>query len=210
METATVNAVRGPAALIGGVAVVLVVRDEARLTLRALLSLAGRQDEFEFHTVLVDDASSDATPAVAAGVTGDFTTLRHELPRGFAACVDAAVAACDQDVVVVVREDLLATAGWLQCLLEPFADPAVGAARPRVLELSGEADDGRCWPALAIRREAFEAVGGLLACARPGQPVRASFTDALSAAGWQITEAPGSLLLAVALEASDAAGMFEL
>ncbi len=204
------NAVRGPAAQIGDVAVVLVVRDEARLTLRALLSLAAQQDEFEFHTVLVDDASSDATPDVAAGVHGDFTTLRHELPQGFAAAVDAAVAACEQSVVVVVREDLLATAGWLQCLLEPFADPVVGAVRPRVLELSGEAHTGRCWPALAIRREAFEALGGMSACARPGHPVRASFTEALVAAGWQVADAPGALLLAVSLEATDAAGMFEL
>ncbi len=206
------SAARGPAPepLAGGVAVVLVVRDEARLALRTLLSLAAREERIDFHTVLIDDASLDATPVVVAGVQGDFTTLRRERPQGFAAGLDAAVTACEQELIVVLREDLLTTAGWLEHTVAPFCDPAVGAVRPRVVDLSGEQIADACWPCLAFRRAAFESVGGVSGAARNGRALRASFTDALTAAGWALADAPDALLLSVPLAASDAAGFFEV
>ncbi|HUB75399.1 MAG TPA: glycosyltransferase, partial [Solirubrobacteraceae bacterium] len=83
-----------------GAALVLVVHDRAALTLRALIALAGADNGVRFHTLLVDDGSSDATPAIAAGVSGDFTALREERPCGFAAGADAAVTLSRQPLVV--------------------------------------------------------------------------------------------------------------
>jgi len=191
------------------VAVVLVVRDAADLTLRALLALS-EDEETEFHTVVVDDGSTDATAAVLASVQGDFTAIRQDRPNGFAPGCDRAVAETGHDFLIFLREDLVPTEGWLRGLLAPFTDPAVGAARPRVLDLAGHDVSSASWPCLAVRRAAFASIGGLGGAALAGRSSKATFTQALEVSGWSVVSARDSLLLTVPGAASAAAGLLEL
>jgi glycosyltransferase involved in cell wall biosynthesis len=190
------------------VTVAIAVHNQARLLLRALVALADCGDDF--HTVVIDDASTDATEAIVASVSGDFTAVRQPRPCGLAAGYDAGVAAGEQELVVFLRADLVPTAGWLAHLLEPFADLSVAAVRPRVLDVAGRDVTGSSWPCLAVRRAAFVEVGGLSGPSRPGRCVKSTFTDALRATGAQLTTAPRSLLLFVPEAASDGAGVLEV
>jgi glycosyltransferase involved in cell wall biosynthesis len=186
-------------------AIALIVHNRAQLTLRTLVALAGCENGASFHTVLLDDGSSDATPAIAAGASGAFTAIREERQLGFAIGCDSAMSACDQPVVVFLREDLVPTAGWLAALLAPFADERLGAVRPRVLDLAGRDIEGESWPALAVRRSAYDEVGGIAGGASAGRALKATFVEALRAGGWRVEREPAALLLWVPEAASRAA-----
>jgi glycosyltransferase involved in cell wall biosynthesis len=179
------------------VAVVLVARNRAKLVLRALGSLADCADGVPFHTVLVDDSSTDSTLADVANVEGNFTFVREGQPRGFAPGCDRGVANCGEPIVVVLREDLMATSGWLARVQTPFANPAVGAVRPRVLQLDGHDVAGQVWPCMAFRREAFDDAAGMIASAKPGRAVKVTLLEAIEQRGWQIVDAPDCVLLRV-------------
>ncbi|MGA2470387.1 MAG: glycosyltransferase [Solirubrobacteraceae bacterium] len=179
------------------VAIVMVVRDQAALTLRALVALARGEEGPAFETVVLDDASNDATPTLLANVEGHFTGLREDHARGFVAGADRAVAACQAGVVVLLREDLVVSTGWLESLIRSFDDPAVGAALPRVIDASGADVTDPGWPCLAIRRDALAQVGGFQAVAQPSRAVKATLLEALEASGFEIRGAPLSVLLAL-------------
>jgi GT2 family glycosyltransferase len=177
--------------------IVIVVRDRAALLMRALIAMAGNEPGASFETIVVDDASVDATPALLRGVGGDFTALREDRARGFAAGCDRAAQAAQSEVIVVVREDLVATAGWLAPLLAQLHDERVGAVRARAITADGRDVVDPGWACLAVRRSALAQVGGFAATAAPGRAVKATLLEALSEHGWRVVDAPLSVLLAL-------------
>jgi glycosyltransferase involved in cell wall biosynthesis len=179
------------------VAVVMVVRDQAPLTLRALVALAGAEAAQAFETVVVNDGSSDATATLLGAVEGNFAGLHEVQPRGFAAGVDRAVAHSGAEQIVIVREDLVATRGWLESLSAVLAKAGVGAARPRVLDGAGRDVAQPLWPCLAIRREVLEAVGGMAGVAEPSRAIKLSLLDAVEGAGYAVVDVPEAVLLAL-------------
>jgi len=111
------------------VSVVVPVRDAARTlarTLPALAALRPPPDEI----VLVDNGSSDATPALleafAATAPAKVIVVR-EPRRGASVARNAGARAATGDVLAFTDADCCPRADWLTALVAPLADPTVGA-----------------------------------------------------------------------------------
>jgi glycosyltransferase involved in cell wall biosynthesis len=100
-----------------------------------LASLAAQDYDGEWQTIVVDDGSTDATPAVIErfGVRG----LRQPESRGPNAARNAAFAAAgDSELVVLIDDDVHAPPGWLRAMVDgaarhPDADAYGGPIRAR-------------------------------------------------------------------------------
>jgi glycosyltransferase involved in cell wall biosynthesis len=100
-----------------------------------LASLAAQDYDGAWQTIVVDDGSTDSTPAVIErfGVRG----LRQPSSQGPNAARNAAfAAAADSDLVVLVDDDIFAPPGWLRAMVEgaerhPDADALGGPIRAR-------------------------------------------------------------------------------
>lgn len=84
--------------------------------------------------VVVDDGSADAAAIRAAA--GRATVLRHERSRGASAARNTGLRAATTPLVAFLDSDVVPEPGWLEPLLEAFADPAVGLAAPRIVALA--------------------------------------------------------------------------
>jgi GT2 family glycosyltransferase len=147
----------------------------------ALGSLAEQDLDGPYETIVMDDASDDATPEVAkrAGVR----YLRHERRRSLNAARNTGIAAAEADLIALVDDDVEAPPSWLRAVVEgaarhPEAEAFGGPIRARLegpaprgcgrekppittLDL-GRADReaDRVWGAnMAIRRSAIDRVG---------------------------------------------------
>jgi GT2 family glycosyltransferase len=180
------------------VSVILVLRDAAALALRCLGTLARVPGDVPFDVVVVDDGSSDGTSALFAGVEGDFQALRNEEPAGFAAAADEAARHARGDQLVFLREDVVGVDGWLSSLRDRLAEgERTGAILPRLLSLDG-ADLGEALPGcIAVRRDAFESVGGFSATAVPAVAEKAALLGALREHGWEVGFEPSAVALVV-------------
>lgn len=180
------------------VSLVVVARDKASLTLRCLTSLARLPDEPEFEVVLVDDGSRDETPAILDAIEGDLLALRNDEPVGFAAASDQGAAAASGEHIVLLHDDAVPCDGWLTALVGTLADDAqLGAARPKCIDLAGAFLPEPHWLALAVRRSAYEQVGGFAGTARPGRAEKLALLDALRDAGWGVAQVADAILLLV-------------
>lgn len=178
-------------------AIVLVARNRAPMMLRALVALAACESGPSFETVAVDDGSSDATAAIFDAIEGDFVGLREDASRGFARGCDRAIAASAARTIVIMREDLVATDGWLEAIQAAFADPDAGAILPRVIDWRGRDISDPGWPCLAVRRRALAQVGGLTGPSVPGRPVKQTLIESVRSAGWTVRPEQQSVLLAL-------------
>lgn len=111
------------------VAVIVVVHDGAALIARKLAScLAQDYPVGRLRVVVASDGSTDATVATAEAIgTTRVQVLAFPQRRGKAACLNDAIAACPEPIVVLtdVRQPLDPSA--VRLLVENFADPAIGA-----------------------------------------------------------------------------------
>lgn len=91
------------------IAVVVPAYNAAATLAQTLASLA-RQTERDFEVVLVDDASSDATPQIAAQFTADLPlrVLRNDGNTGVAGSLNRGIAASDSEFVARLDADDLA------------------------------------------------------------------------------------------------------
>jgi glycosyltransferase involved in cell wall biosynthesis len=175
------------------VSIAIVVRDQAPLLFRCLSALAKLPDEPAFEVLVVDDGSVDETAAVLAGVEGDLRTLRNEDPIGFGPACDQAVAMARGEHVVLLRPDAVPADGWLEPLVALLdVDPTTDAARPRAVDLRGSDDGEAFWPCLALRRAAYERIGGFAGSALPGRAEKATLLQRLT-----IADVPTALVLTV-------------
>jgi glycosyltransferase involved in cell wall biosynthesis len=146
-----------------------------------LSSLAAQDFRGEWETIVVDDGSTDSTPAVIDrfGVR----TLRQPEPRGPNAARNAATAVAEGDLIALVDDDVDVPPHWLRALVagaerHPDADVIGGPIRarfdgpapracgredPPITTLDLGPDDRRVdlvWSAnLAFRRRAFDLAG---------------------------------------------------
>lgn len=92
-----------------------------------------------FEVILVDNASSDATPAEAPALGtalfgGAFSCLRQSENRNFAGACNAGAAAAKGEFLFFLNNDTLLTPDWLPPLLAAFdGDPSLGACGPMLL-----------------------------------------------------------------------------
>ena len=102
--------------------------------LEALLAQAGRP----FEIIAVDNASSDGSAALVAERYPQVTLIRHERNLGFAGGCNAGMRAAAGDILILLNQDTLVEAGWLQALLTAFDNPAIGIAGCKSLYPGGQ------------------------------------------------------------------------
>ncbi len=91
-----------------------------------------------WHLVIADNSSSDGSADVAARLAPDATVVAMGDNRGFAAGVNAAVAAAPSHrAVLVLNADVELAPGAASTLLAAAGQPDVGIAVPRLLDADG-------------------------------------------------------------------------
>jgi GT2 family glycosyltransferase len=127
-------------------AVVVIPTHNARdLLADALASLAAQTAPCT--VVVVDNASSDGTPALVADRFPDVRLVAAEANLGFGRAVNLGVeqAAADADAIVLVNNDTVCEPDFVERLTAPLADPGVGmvagvllqASRPDLVDSAG-------------------------------------------------------------------------
>jgi cellulose synthase/poly-beta-1,6-N-acetylglucosamine synthase-like glycosyltransferase/peptidoglycan/xylan/chitin deacetylase (PgdA/CDA1 family) len=108
------------------VSVIVPAFDEAVGIERAVRSLAG--GDYPTHeVVVVDDGSVDGTGEIVESLGLPGVRVIRQLNAGKAAALNTGLAAASAEVIVTVDADTVFEADTLRRLVEPFADPEVGA-----------------------------------------------------------------------------------
>jgi mycofactocin system glycosyltransferase len=118
----------GPAP-ITDVTLIVPVRDRTR-ELDRCLATAGPGP-----AVVVDDGSRDRSGVAAVCRRHGATLVRREVPGGPAAARNTGLGVVDTELVAFLDSDCVPDPGWLALLCGVLADPAVGAAAPRIRPL---------------------------------------------------------------------------
>ena len=75
------------------------------LTVSCLRALAAHTGDVDYEIVLVDNASTDDTPQLLAGLTGDITVVRNDENLGFATACNQGARAASSDRLVFLNND---------------------------------------------------------------------------------------------------------
>lgn len=113
---------------------VIVCSDEAPLLEHSLRAAVA--EGFDGGLV-IDNASTDATAAVAARHGAERLRLERRVP--YTEAMNRGLAAVDGDVVAMLQADTFLAPGYLAAGLRPFADPAVGSVAPKLVRTLGPA-----------------------------------------------------------------------
>ena len=171
------------------VSVVVVTRDNRDVNRLCLGSLRARTEWPNFEVIVVDNGSTDGTPAFLEETARGWPALRvlaNAGNRGFAAAVNQGFAAAGGAFLVMLNNDTVVTRGWLTALLRHLrANPKLGLVGPVTNAISNEAEvavgyralaDLPAWAAGFVREhdgETFE------------MPMLAFFCTALRRETWQ-------------------------
>src|SRR5207302_8249452 len=117
---------RGGSGFQPAVAVIVPAYNEAVGIERTVCSLAA-SDYPELEVVVVDDGSTDATADIVEALDVDGLHLVRQDNGGKAAALNTGIALTDSQVVVMVDGDTLFEPQTLRRLVQPLADPGVGA-----------------------------------------------------------------------------------
>lgn len=193
-------------------AVIVAVYNGARTLPDCLASLRRLDYPAErLELIVVDNASTDATPRILAEAGAPFRVCREER-RGPAAARNRGLAAATGEVAAFTDADCTVDPGWLRHLVAPLADPTVGVVGGRILsrrpcnliEAFGERihDHARAmyefFPPYAItmnwasRRAVLEAVGRFNETLPRGSDVECSYR--LVGAGYRLVYAPEAVI----------------
>jgi len=142
-----------PCAATPRASIVIPVYGQLQMTLDCLRALAARPPQVPVEIIVVDDGSPDDTAACLPQVDGLHYHLRARNGGFIAACNDGAALARGE-YVVFLNNDTLPQPGWLDALLETFADhPGTGLAGAKLVYPDGRlqeaggvafADGSRC------------------------------------------------------------------
>ncbi|KZC39591.1 MULTISPECIES: glycosyltransferase [Rhodanobacter] len=135
------------------VSVIIPVHGKLAYTLACLRSLARHGAQAPFEVIVVDDASPDASAAALAQV-GGLRLLHNAANLGFIGSCNAGAAAASGEFLLFLNNDTQVTPGWLNALLNCFAEHAdCGIAGSRLVYPDGRLQeagglvfaDGSCW-----------------------------------------------------------------
>ena len=98
------------------------------------LDSISRQTRPADETLVVDDASTDDTPALLSRRYPWVRTVRHATNRGFAGAVNTGIGAGSGEIVVLLNNDTEADPHWLEALVRPLeTEPQVGFCASKLL-----------------------------------------------------------------------------
>jgi GT2 family glycosyltransferase len=98
--------------------IVIPVHNKATITRQCLDALLAEPDvEISRQIVVVDDGSTDWTPALLATYGDRFHVIRNEAALGFAGACNAGFTAADSEFVILLNNDTIPTSGWLSALV---------------------------------------------------------------------------------------------
>ncbi len=97
--------------------IVIPVWNEVEVTLRCLEALSDNTPDDLYEVVIVDNASTDATPDLLAGLEGDVVVITNEENVGYTLASNQGAAASSGEVVVFLNNDTEPQPGWLEALL---------------------------------------------------------------------------------------------
>jgi GT2 family glycosyltransferase len=162
------------------VSVIIPVHGKLAYTATCLRSLMQCATEATFEVLVVDDASSDRSAQVLAGIPG-LRLLVNTQNAGFVESCNAGATAARGEFLLFLNNDTQLTDGWLDALLRCFAErPDCGIAGSRLVYPDGRLqeagalvfNDGSCWttgrfeardhPAFRYRREVDYVSGAAL------------------------------------------------
>lgn len=154
------------------VSIVIPVYNKVEYTLACLRSVAAHAGRVPFEVIVVDDASSDATPQRLAAL-GGIRVERNAANLGFIGSCNAGAALARGDCLLFLNNDTVVTAGWLEALVHCLdTAPQAGLVGARLVYPDGRLqeaggivfNDGSGWnygrfddpadPRYAFRREA--------------------------------------------------------
>jgi GT2 family glycosyltransferase/glycosyltransferase involved in cell wall biosynthesis len=133
--------------------IVVPVHNGLALTLACLHSLARHRGPASFEVIAVDDASSDATVDELPRIRG-LRVVRLDTNVGFIAACNAGAAQARGEFLVLLNNDTYVQPGWLDALLETFANhPDTGLAGSKLVYPDGRLQeaggivfaDGSAW-----------------------------------------------------------------
>ena len=117
--------------------------------------------------IVVDDASRDPAAIARIAAEAGARVLRRPVNGGPGAARNTGLAAADTPLVAFLDSDCVPSPGWLDVLLPYFADPAVGAAAPRIVPH----ERGRTWLARYEGASSTLDMGAHASIVRPGSRV---------------------------------------
>ena len=104
------------------VSIVIPAFNRVELTARCLRALAANTRETSYELVIVDNASTDATPRLCESLGGRVTVIRNETNRGFAAACNQGAGVAAADTLVFLNTDTEPFPGWLPPSLRVLED----------------------------------------------------------------------------------------
>jgi GT2 family glycosyltransferase len=119
------------------VSIVIPVYNKFAYTAACLRSLAEHHGAVAFEAIVVDDASSDATPQRLAEI-GGIRSVRNAQNLGFVGSCNAGAERAAGEFIVFLNNDTVVTAGWLDALLRCFEEePDCGLAGAKLVYPDG-------------------------------------------------------------------------
>lgn len=132
----------GLAAAMPPASIVIVTHGNLALTTLCIESVLRNTDYPAFEVIVVDNASTDGTPAYLEALQARHPEVRIILNAsnaGFARANNQGLAISRGDVVVLLNNDTVVPRGWLTRLLAHLRDPAVGLVGPVTNAVGNEA-----------------------------------------------------------------------
>lgn len=109
------------------------------LTLKCLGAIDRAFRRVPIEVVLVDDGSSDGTEKEVRAAFSWVRVVRHDVPRGFSAAVNAGLRTASHSVLMLLNSDTEVDQQALDAMLEAFGrDPRLGIAGAQLRYPSGE------------------------------------------------------------------------
>lgn len=118
------------------VSIILPVYNQLKYTVECLASLSANLAGVAAEIIVIDDASSDETPAVLGAVEG-LRLVRNPENLGYLRTVNRAAREARGRVLVILNNDTQVRKNWLKPLLDALKDETIGAAAPKMLFANG-------------------------------------------------------------------------
>src|SRR5262249_41682776 len=133
--------------------IVIPVQDGAARTKKCLETLF-RTSGDNYEVIVIDDATTDATPAVLAKYAGSVRTVRQASAEGLVAACNRGAALATGEFVVFLSQYAMPLDGWLDALVRHAdANPSAAVVGSKVLY----PDDTICHAGVAVRQDCIPA-----------------------------------------------------